>query len=49
LQPQNKASEDHSKRRYLEWARTMNIKELQRKVIEFRDARDWAQFLNGKD
>jgi NTP pyrophosphatase (non-canonical NTP hydrolase) len=26
-----------------------DIKELQRKVLEFRDARDWAQFHNSKD
>jgi dCTP diphosphatase len=27
----------------------MNIEELQKKVIEFRDARDWAQYHNPKD
>ena len=27
----------------------MDIKELQKKVIEFRDARDWAQYHNPKD
>ena len=27
----------------------MDIKELQKKVIEFRDARDWAQYHNTKD
>jgi dCTP diphosphatase len=27
----------------------MDIKELQEKVIEFRDARDWAQYHNPKD
>jgi dCTP diphosphatase len=27
----------------------MDILELQRKVIEFRDARDWAQYHNPKD
>ena len=27
----------------------MDIKELQRKVIEFRDERDWAQYHNPKD
>lgn len=27
----------------------MNIKELTEKVIAFRDARDWKQFLNPKD
>ena len=27
----------------------MGIKELQKKVIEFRDARDWAQYHNPKD
>lgn len=26
-----------------------DIKELQKKVIEFRDARDWAQYHNPKD
>jgi hypothetical protein len=24
----------------------MDLKELQKKVIEFRDARDWAQYHN---
>jgi dCTP diphosphatase len=27
----------------------MDILELQKKVIEFRDARDWAQYHNSKD
>jgi dCTP diphosphatase len=27
----------------------MDIRELQQKVIEFRDARDWAQYHNPKD
>jgi len=27
----------------------MDIEELQKKVIEFRDARDWAQYHNPKD
>ena len=27
----------------------MDIKEIQEKVIEFRDARDWAQYHNPKD
>ena len=27
----------------------MDIKEIQDKVIEFRDARDWAQYHNPKD
>jgi dCTP diphosphatase len=27
----------------------MDIEELQEKVIEFRDARDWAQYHNPKD
>ena len=27
----------------------MELKELQKKVIEFRDARDWAQYHNPKD
>ena len=27
----------------------MNIDELQRKLIEFRNARDWKQFHNSKD
>lgn len=27
----------------------MDIKELIKKIIEFRDARDWKQFHNGKD
>ena len=27
----------------------MDIEELQQKVIEFRDARDWAQYHNPKD
>ena len=27
----------------------MDIKELQKKVIEFRDARDWVQYHNPKD
>jgi len=27
----------------------MDLKELQEKVIEFRDARDWAQYHNPKD
>ena len=27
----------------------MDISELQKKVIEFRDARDWAQYHNPKD
>jgi dCTP diphosphatase len=27
----------------------MDILELQRKAIEFRDARDWAQYHNPKD
>ena len=27
----------------------MDIEELQRKVIEFRDARDWAKYHNPKD
>jgi NTP pyrophosphatase (non-canonical NTP hydrolase) len=27
----------------------MDIRELQKKVIEFRDARDWAQYHNPKD
>lgn len=29
--------------------RTMDINELQKKVIEFRDARDWEQYHNPKD
>ena len=27
----------------------MDIREVQKKVIEFRDARDWAQYPNPKD
>ena len=27
----------------------MDIRELQKKIIEFRDARDWAQYHNPKD
>ena len=27
----------------------MDLKELQKKVIEFRDARDWAQYHSPKD
>jgi NTP pyrophosphatase (non-canonical NTP hydrolase) len=27
----------------------MEIEELQRRVIEFRDARDWGQYHNPKD
>ena len=27
----------------------MDTEELQRKIIEFRDARDWAQYHNPKD
>ena len=27
----------------------MELKELQKKMIEFRDARDWAQYHNPKD
>jgi hypothetical protein len=27
----------------------MDIKELKNRVIEFRDARDWAQYHNPKD
>ncbi len=27
----------------------MDLEELERKVIEFRDARDWAQYHNPKD
>jgi len=27
----------------------MDIREVQKKVIEFRDARDWAQYHNPKD
>ena len=27
----------------------MDIRELQKKVVEFRDARDWAQYHNPKD
>jgi NTP pyrophosphatase (non-canonical NTP hydrolase) len=27
----------------------MDIEELQKKVIEFRDARDWEQYHNPKD
>jgi dCTP diphosphatase len=27
----------------------MDLKKLQKKVIEFRDARDWAQYHNPKD
>src|SRR5690606_30264884 len=27
----------------------MNIKDLQRKIVDFRDARDWKQFHNPKD
>jgi len=27
----------------------MDIEELQEKVIEFRDARDWAQYHNPKN
>jgi dCTP diphosphatase len=27
----------------------MNLKQLQRKVIEFRDARDWGKYHNPKD
>ena len=27
----------------------MDINELQKKVIEFRDARDWEQYHNPKD
>jgi dCTP diphosphatase len=27
----------------------MDLKELQKKVIDFRDARDWAQYHNPKD
>jgi hypothetical protein len=27
----------------------MNISELQKQVIEFRNARDWKQFHNPKD
>ena len=30
-------------------AKSMDIKELQKKVIEFRDKRDWAQYHNPKD
>ena len=32
-----------------ECAKSMDIKELQKKVIEFRDKRDWAQYHNPKD
>jgi dCTP diphosphatase len=28
---------------------SMDIEELQKKVIEFREARDWAQYHNPKD
>lgn len=28
---------------------TDSIKELQKKIVEFRDARDWRQFHNPKD
>jgi hypothetical protein len=30
-------------------AGVLEIKELQKKVIEFRDARDWGQYHNPKD
>ena len=32
-----------------ECAISMDIKKLQKKVIEFRDKRDWAQYHNPKD
>jgi len=29
--------------------KSMDIKDLQKKVIEFRDRRDWAKYHNPKD
>jgi hypothetical protein len=44
FQPRDGPSKDRNVR-----ATVMDIKELQEKVIEFRDARDWAEYHNPKD